>query len=164
MDSLLVTQLVCAFAPAFIGLAIATVTSPRMFRLVAKVFQFDLTTAMLLMAAFAVLFAMNRAMREMEQLAWHEHLNEQAALRQEYNDPNYEFYPGGGYWAADFHIAMLTATSIFTVPGLIFARLLIDSYRDECRSRAGRKQRLLGTDLQAALTPQPEPVKPQWID
>lgn len=165
MESMLITQLLCAFAPALLGLAIAAITSPRMFRLVLKLFQFDLTSALLLMAAFAVLFAMNRAMRDMSDQARAEHLQEMEYARQSgdltYDDYHYYYDTSSRY---DYQIAMLAITSIFTVPCLIFARLVIDNYRDERRSRAEKRQRKLGAETLQAITPKSPPEKPQWID
>lgn len=162
MDSLLITQLFCAFVPALIALAVAVVVSPRMFKLVANLFRFDMTALLLMMVACCVLFAVNRSMREIREQAWQEHLRMQKELQElgQFGYIDYG-YTGGPY---DYQIAALTFTSIFTVPCLIFARLLIDGYRDERRTRLERRERQSGEKLGESLSPKPEPTKPQWID
>jgi hypothetical protein len=143
MNSLLVIQLICAFTPALIGLAIAAATSPRMFRILAKMFQFDLTSLLLVMAALAMLFAMNRWMTEMSHESWREYQRELSYWRQ--NDPGgYQPSAYSYYARSEYEIGALLCASVFMFPGLIFARLLIDGFRDERRAttvkpkRAGR--------------------------
>jgi hypothetical protein len=128
MIEMFVFQMVCAFGPGLLGLAITAVLAPRIFRRLARMLQFDLTTVMLFTVAFAVLFTIQHAIRT--------------------NQP----------------MAGLFVLSIFTVPGLIFARLIIDTFRDERRTRTDRRKSLENLDMVSALAPTPEPEKPQHID
>jgi energy-converting hydrogenase Eha subunit E len=148
---MLFSQLICAFAPAAIAIAIAAVVSPSIGKLLLKSLQFDLATIMLITAAFAVLFALNRGMSEIQMQSWRKYQRE----RQEQLESGWsvESLPSYSSYETDYQLAALHFLSVLTVPSLIIVRLLMEAYRDERRTRLERREKQTFTAKDLELPP-----------
>lgn len=129
MVKILVIQLLVALVPGLVGLAVLARTSPRLYRLATKSLQFDMLTALLATAFVAVLLGLNRAL-----------VNEQviAVARQTFLDQFLDLFVWHKEEAAPLFAIYLF--SIFAMPTVIFARMIIDAAGEMVEERRMRAE------------------------